>query len=306
MTASVDRPASKTTITRRTFLGVSAGLGGLALIGCSVDEAARLSPRAVPDAFGRRFLTADEVRTVEAVCARIFPGTPESPGAREAGVVDYIDGKLSRFRDFAVPSYLAEPFVEVLDDADDFLGDGVILAVPASQVHRYGFQSGVLPQNVYRDGVVALDEYAVLRHDAVFAQLPEDAQDDILRVLDDVAQAQDEGEEPDATGLEADEIFGEVGAGTFFTTVRADVIEGLFADPQYGGNRDMAGWRHIGYPGSHRAYTPEEMLREVRRRPQPLDELTPMQPDRREDGPRGALEQPLDGVHDGHGGHGHE
>ena len=26
-------------------------------------------------------------------------------------------------------------------------------------------------------------------------------------------------------------------------------MEGFFADPYYGGNRDMAGWKMIGYPG---------------------------------------------------------
>jgi gluconate 2-dehydrogenase gamma chain len=33
-----------------------------------------------------------------------------------------------------------------------------------------------------------------------------------------------------------------------------DVQEGFFADPLYGGNRDMAGWRMIGYPGAHYDY----------------------------------------------------
>jgi gluconate 2-dehydrogenase gamma chain len=28
-----------------------------------------------------------------------------------------------------------------------------------------------------------------------------------------------------------------------------NVIEGLFADPIYGGNRNKAGWRMIGFPG---------------------------------------------------------
>ena len=30
--------------------------------------------------------------------------------------------------------------------------------------------------------------------------------------------------------------------------------EGFFADPVYGGNRDMAGWRMIGFPGARYDY----------------------------------------------------
>lgn len=36
-----------------------------------------------------------EARMVEAATARILPGSPEDPGAREAGVVDYIDRSLA-------------------------------------------------------------------------------------------------------------------------------------------------------------------------------------------------------------------
>ena len=32
-----------------------------------------------------------------------------------------------------------------------------------------------------------------------------------------------------------------------------DTNEGMFADPIYGGNRDFAGWKLIGYPGAQRA-----------------------------------------------------
>jgi gluconate 2-dehydrogenase gamma chain len=40
----------------------------------------------------------------------------------------------------------------------------------------------------------------------------------------------------------------------FFDTLLANTIEGFFADPMYGGNRDMVGWRMIGFPGAYAAY----------------------------------------------------
>ena len=35
----------------------------------------------------------------------------------------------------------------------------------------------------------------------------------------------------------------------FFAMAYQNVMEGLFADPIYGGNRDKAGWKMIGFPG---------------------------------------------------------
>ena len=35
----------------------------------------------------------------------------------------------------------------------------------------------------------------------------------------------------------------------FWTTVYQTVMEGMFSDPIYGGNRNKAGWKIIGFPG---------------------------------------------------------
>jgi gluconate 2-dehydrogenase gamma chain len=40
----------------------------------------------------------------------------------------------------------------------------------------------------------------------------------------------------------------------FFEALLALTIEGFFCDPVYGGNRDMAGWRLIGFPGAYANY----------------------------------------------------
>ena len=42
----------------------------------------------------------------------------------------------------------------------------------------------------------------------------------------------------------------------------------------YGGNRDLIGWRTVGFPGAQRAYSPEEMLDpDFHREPQSLSQL---------------------------------
>jgi gluconate 2-dehydrogenase gamma chain len=53
------------------------------------------TPMAPPPAGTLRVFTPHEARTVEALTARILPGTPDDPGAREAGVVYYIDNFLA-------------------------------------------------------------------------------------------------------------------------------------------------------------------------------------------------------------------
>ena len=40
----------------------------------------------------------------------------------------------------------------------------------------------------------------------------------------------------------------------FFELLLQNTREGFFADPVYGGNRNMVGWKMIGYPGSRYDY----------------------------------------------------
>jgi gluconate 2-dehydrogenase gamma chain len=58
----------------------------------------------------------------------------------------------------------------------------------------------------------------------------------------------------------------------------------MFADPIYGGNRDYAGWKLIGYPGAQRAYTPEELRNGPNnRRVQGLRDMPAMNPGQPQD-----------------------
>jgi gluconate 2-dehydrogenase gamma chain len=40
----------------------------------------------------------------------------------------------------------------------------------------------------------------------------------------------------------------------FFDMLLKMTVEGFFSDPVYGGNRDMAAWRMIGFPGAYADY----------------------------------------------------
>src|SRR5205823_5520581 len=90
-------------------------------------------------------------------------------------------------------------------------------------------------------GLAALDAFAMRRHDAPFADLSHERQDEALTALEN---NQAEGFEPDAR--------------TFFQRIRQLTMEGLFGDPFYGGNRAFAGWDLIRYPGPRLAVSPDE------------------------------------------------
>ena len=98
-------------------------------------------------------------------------------------------------------------------------------------------------QEFYRKGLVALDEYCTSTFGAPFASLDSEQQDATLSAMADGSV----------------EEFQWPASGAFFETLRTHTMEGMFADPVYGGNKDFAGWRLVGFPGAQFAYTPAEV-----------------------------------------------
>ena len=98
-------------------------------------------------------------------------------------------------------------------------------------------------QEFYRRGLAQLDAYCRATHGRAFAQLDAGAQDEVISALD----------EGKATGFDWPT------APEFFVTVRTHTMEGMFADPIYGGNRDFAGWRLVGFPGAQGLFTPTDL-----------------------------------------------
>jgi len=76
-----------------------------------------------------------------------------------------------------------------------------------------------------------------------FAQLTAAQQDEVITAL----------EGGKATG------FTWPSAQAFFNTVRTHTMEGMFADPVYGGNKDFAGWVLVGFPGAQPLFSPADL-----------------------------------------------
>ena len=98
-------------------------------------------------------------------------------------------------------------------------------------------------QDFYRRGLAALDAYCRATNGKRFVELAAAQQDGIITALE-------EGKASHFTWPSAQ---------AFFNTVRTHTMEGLFADPVYGGNKDFAGWRLVGFPGAQAAFTAEDM-----------------------------------------------
>jgi hypothetical protein len=203
---------------------------------------------------------------VDALTARILPGTPDDPGAHEAGVVTYIDNMLAHQEGYNESTYREPPYAQIYSGDTPPAADEIFetVWVAADQIERYGYQAIVSPREVYRLGVFAVDAYARSKHEQPFIELSEAQQNTIIEEM---------------VSGEATTGFDQIAAASFFTVLRRHTAEGMFSDPAYGGNRDMVGWRLIGYPGAQRAYTETDIRGEnAPRPPQSLAELHPFSP----------------------------
>jgi gluconate 2-dehydrogenase gamma chain len=98
-------------------------------------------------------------------------------------------------------------------------------------------------QDFYRRGLAQLDAYCSKTYQKSFVKLSAAQQDDVIGAL----------EQGKAGGFEYPT------AQAFFNTLRTHTMEGMFADPVYGGNRDFAGWKLVGFPGAQLFYTPADL-----------------------------------------------
>jgi gluconate 2-dehydrogenase gamma chain len=106
---------------------------------------------------------------------------------------------------------------------------------------------------LYRAGVSALNKHARRRGNATFAKLSEKEQDAVL------------------TDFEAGKVPDFTRASAFFETLRKHTMEGFLGEPAYGGNRDLVGWKLVGFPGHQYGYKDAYINKKVDIEPIALD-----------------------------------
>ncbi|MEO9189846.1 MAG: gluconate 2-dehydrogenase subunit 3 family protein [Acetobacteraceae bacterium] len=165
------------------------------------------------------FFTADEAAFVEAATERLIPKDDLGPGARDVGVPLFIDHQLDGAYGRAARWYMQGPW--------------------AKGTPTQGFQSRMNPAELYRAAIKAIDAHVKATQGGKnFAALTAGEQD---RLLTDM-----EAGTLDLQGVDAK---------TFFGVLWQNTKEGMFSDPMYGGNKDMAAWTMLGYPGARYDYT---------------------------------------------------
>lgn len=208
--------------TRRGLLASTAAIGFTTAVG--QPAGARVISGAVPWAPNEvypptivrpgpwQFFTPEEAAVVEAIADRLIPPDELGAGGKDAGCAVFIDRQLMGPYGTNEWLYMEAPFVP---DAPG----------------NFGPQSSLTPRQRYREGLAALTGYTKQAFGGrLFHQLDAADQDRVL------------------TGLEKGDVKIENGRA-FFTQVHANVVEGYFADPLYGGNKDMVGWKLVGFPG---------------------------------------------------------
>jgi gluconate 2-dehydrogenase gamma chain len=167
-----------------------------------------------------QYFSAAEVAFVDAAVSRLIPKDDLGPGAREAGVTVFLDRQLAGPYGHAAQWYMQGPWKK---------GE-----------KTQGYQSRFTPAELYRAAIKDIEAHCKDKFSGkVFSQLSDDQQDQILHGL----------EKGDIKLKNAD-------AKTFFEMFLQNTVEGFFSDPIHGGNRDMVGWKLIGFPGARYDYRP--------------------------------------------------
>ncbi|ATY84100.1 dehydrogenase [Kyrpidia spormannii] len=163
------------------------------------------------------YFSKEQFQVVEAAVERIFPKDENGPGAKELGIAFFIDHQLAGSWGNNAKEYMLPPFF------------------PGSPTQ--GYQGQLRHQQIFDAGVQGLDDYCVKHYGKPFVQLDPNQQDSVLEAC-----------EKDQIPLKG------VSSAYFFSLFRLVTLEGAYADPMYGGNRNMAGWKMKHYPGNQMSY----------------------------------------------------
>src|SRR5258705_12180315 len=208
---------------RRAFLK-GAVAGGAAAVTVSIpkpSEAQQRTPAAAPPGASTAassgptytWLNPEEAAFIEAAVDHMIPADEHSPKGTDLGLNIYIDRALAGGWGKGERLYLQGPWKQ---------------GVPSQ-----GYQLPLTPAGLYRAGITAANAFCVKTYGKSFDKITASERQEFL------------------LGLQAGKVTFENGppARVFFSTLYQNVMEGMFADPIYGGNRNKAGWKLIGFPG---------------------------------------------------------
>lgn len=220
MTKTVE---SENKIDRRNFFKLAGAAGAAVGAGQLAESAVAATTHTMTEgdhaggAEGYQFFNTDESAFIEAAIDTLIPSDSTGPGAKELGVAIYIDRQMAGGYGKGDRLYLEGPF--------------------ATGTPEQGYQLPMTPSEVIRAGIADIGAHVRDKYKNAFSSLPAEERAAVMADLD-------------SKKLELPTV----PAATFFGLLLQLTIEGYFADPMYGGNRDKAAWKMIGFPGADAMY----------------------------------------------------
>jgi gluconate 2-dehydrogenase gamma chain len=211
-------------IARRNFLlgagtAVAAGLAPPAPAEAQQQSGpAQASPPPTANDEGFLTLTATEAAFFSAAADTMIPADDLSPSGSACGVTIFIDRQLAGAWGGGAKMYRSGPFKKGKPEQ--------------------GYQLPLTPREFFAAGVVATNEWTRRAYGKDFDRLAPKDREAALKELE--------------AGTAA---LGDFNGRQFFGALLQITMEGFFADPIYGGNRNKAGWKMVGYPGLPAIYS---------------------------------------------------
>jgi gluconate 2-dehydrogenase gamma chain len=229
-------------VDRRDFLksavvggAAAAGTAGIAAPETAQAQQPAAAAAAAPQAAGYEFLNLDEAAFVEALVDHMVPADEFTPKGTDLGIAVYIDRALAGGWGKGDRLYMQGPWKR---------------GAPSQ-----GYQLPLTPAQLYRAGIEATNVHCQKTWGKPFDRLDSAQREEVLIGLSSAKINFDSG----------------LPVPVFWSTLYQTVIEGMYSDPIYGGNRNKAGWRMIGFPGAIAVHRDE--VEKYRGKPFPNDPL---------------------------------
>jgi len=179
------------------------------------------------------FLSAREAAFIAAAVDVFIPEDDVGPGGVESGCVTFIDRQLAGAFGQGARLYRQGPF-----------GDSI---------PEQGYQVALTPAELFRVGIADVNAWCQANLGG--------------KNFDELTAAERDGALKDLIGGKI--TLPQVPARTFAGSLLNITMEGYFSDPMYGGNRNKAVWKMIGFPGAGGVYA--HVMDEYRNKPYPVE-----------------------------------
>ncbi|GAA4340606.1 gluconate 2-dehydrogenase subunit 3 family protein [Pigmentiphaga soli] len=172
-----------------------------------------------PPPYTPKFFQEPHWSTLQRLVDVLIPPGDEGPGGLEAGVAEFIDQQMD--------TPYGQGKLWYMDGPHDPKAPG-----------NMGYQLPYAPRDLYPKALAAFEAAVRQAHGKPFAELDADAREGAVSDLEQGKLA----------------LTDDIPAAAFFALLLQNVHEGYFCDPVHGGNKGMAAWKMVGFPGARGDY----------------------------------------------------